>query len=500
MTATKTRGCVSNGSVQLSSQVVRKNRFSNFKTLALAVALTGFASLSADPVQALDVNVTNYSWLQGPASTAVPFIGSANNLTGSSFGEVSDFRWGDYVWLPTTTMTNSGADMYYAGIMLDQPRMIDNVKLQWWTNGGNTATQYHIDGSNDGTNWTNMTTQPVGFGAVDRVVTNVAVTPAAYQYVRVRFEGPDYESGASYGGPGFLLIEPSGSGAISGDKVNWANAQFGTTVVNTNMPVYNSTIYNDGTLEERSGTDKWTGTQDNWNTLSPNAYTTLSLGQARLISEAVAIWGHDYNGNAFDIEYSVNGTNFFSVANPVTTQASTTYKIGATGQTFNPVIANYIRMRNASGPNGYTLLNQLLLHSPTEGILTSDVVANGTISMSAGAEASTGTLNDAVTLENTGVTGSAIGVFGYTITGLNAAEFSLANFSQLILMDGDEFSYDINFNAPVAGTYSALLSFNTSVGVLSFNLEASAAPAPEPSTALLLGLGCLIPLVRRKRS
>src|SRR5690242_5667028 len=124
------------------------------RAVALAALAAGWLSLLAGSAQA--VGVSNYSWLQLPAGDVTTFLGSANSVTGSSFGEQADFRWGDYVWLPSNAMTATRTQMYYAGVRLDQSRPVSSVRLEWWTTTNHTLSQYYIDGSDDGSSWTNI--------------------------------------------------------------------------------------------------------------------------------------------------------------------------------------------------------------------------------------------------------------------------------------------------------------------------------------------------------
>ncbi len=462
-----------------------------FRRFSLAIA--GWLSLAGS---AWAVTVSNYSWLQLPPGSVTPIQGSADNTTGAAFGDIVDVRWGDYVWLPTNAMTNNGNQMYYAGVRLDQSRPISNVRLQWWTAGGNTATQYHIDASNDGSSWTNLANPVAGFGTVNGLVTNDAVTPGSYQYVRVRFEGPDYVAGGGYGGPGFMLIDPIGSGTVTSDKANWANVSFGTTATNTNMPSYPSTSYNDGTLEDRSGAAYWTGTPGSW---PAGTYTTIDLGTNRLLNSAAAVWGSPYAGSAFSVEYSTNGTSFFPVPNPqAAVNPSPAYTNAATIVGFDPTIARYIRMSgavNASG--GFTLMNQMLLNGPTDGVLDSDPNANDTVGVVFRTLPQTVTLTGAVELENIGTAGTFVGILSYNITGPDALQFSLTNFTPTVLASGASVLFDLQFSSLAAQSYNATLTFNTTLGDIVFNLQA--VMVPEPSTLSLLGLGVVGLAVQRRR-
>jgi hypothetical protein len=466
--------------------------------VTLGIAILAFCLMPTGTASA--VNVTNYSWLQLPPADVTTVLGSADNVTGTAFGDPDDFRWGDYVWLPSFPMTNSGTQMYYAAVRLDEPRPISTVRVQLWQDATMGATQYFIDASNDGSSWTNIGVQGspvVSTGSAGNMQSN-AVTPGTYQYVRVRLEGPDYAS-SGYGGPGLLMIEPVGTGAVSGDQVNWANSAFGTTIVNTNMPTYNNTTYNDGTLENRTS-GNWTGTSGNWGTTS--AYTTINLDANRLINSATVAWMAPYGGNDFDVEYSLDGSSYFPVGSPAApVNYATYYTVGATQVTFDPTIARYIRITNASGAfSGFTLMEQLLLHGPTDGALDSDPNAGELIDVLFNYLPQTVNVTNAVQIENIGGPGTYVGVLSYQITGPDAAQFSLTNFVPTILASGDDVFFDLAFSTLLGTEYNAVLTFQTNLGDLVFDLHASMVPEPSTMAALPLVAGMLFHVRRRRRS
>ena len=63
---------------------------------------------------------------------------------------------------------------------------------------------------------------------------------------------------------------------------------------------------------------------------------------------------------------------------------------------------------------------------------------------------------------------------------------------------GESVDFDLDFTALVnEGDYNAVLTFNTSIGNISFDLLA--AVVPEPSTLVMLGLGACLAVARRRR-
>jgi len=112
------------------------------------------------------------------------------------------------------------------------------------------------------------------------------------------------------------------------------------------------------------------------------------------------------------------------------------------------------------------------------------------------------TIPGAVVLQNTGVTNSLIDVSAYSITGADPGLFDVTGFTPTLLQAGfdDTAAFDVTFlGANQIGNYSALLTFLTSQGDVSYGL--SAFVVPEPAGLVLLGLGTvlLLPLRRRRR-
>jgi hypothetical protein len=112
------------------------------------------------------------------------------------------------------------------------------------------------------------------------------------------------------------------------------------------------------------------------------------------------------------------------------------------------------------------------------------------------------TLTDAVTLENTGDFGSEIDITGYTITGPNDTAFQLIGFAPLTLTAGfaDLVDYDLTLDTTSgASNYSALLTFMTSAGNVSFDLNGNIVPEPNSFALAVCGLAAFVVRRRRRR-
>ena len=110
------------------------------------------------------------------------------------------------------------------------------------------------------------------------------------------------------------------------------------------------------------------------------------------------------------------------------------------------------------------------------------------------------TLVGGVTLENIGTTNSIIDVTGYDITGPDAAYFDVTNFTLALLQAdyADTVQYDVEFFGGGLGRYSALLTFYTSEGNVTYDLSARA--MPEPTTCVILLMGMAACARRRRRA
>lgn len=100
------------------------------------------------------------------------------------------------------------------------------------------------------------------------------------------------------------------------------------------------------------------------------------------------------------------------------------------------------------------------------------------------------TLADAISLANTGPASTSINVTGVTITGADAALFSIPDFAAGTLAGGAAATkFDAKFlgtnGATNPGVKTAVATFATSLGDVSYTLTAT---VPEPSTIALAGL------------
>lgn len=326
--------------------------------------LLGVAVLVAGVAQAQQA-VNNYSWLQLPPRLVNigTFIGGGVG-GGSGYGSPADYRWADHVWIPNGTLTGNGATAYWAALNLGGAREIENVWVQWWAQEGTSVTQFYVDASNDGTNWTNLGSHNYGSPQANaaRFRTNVDVPDGEWQYVRVRLQPGDYAyASAGRGGPGLYCIEPMGDGTLTPDAVNWANSPNFVTSVSNNGFGFNGLRYNDGLVYDDEGV-RTGNNPGNWDA---GDYAQINLGTARQINEVLVFWDWDWSGTAYDIQYSTDGTNFLTVGGK--SAPSFYYNAGvnsALGYRFNDVTAQWFRLVNATGPEGYHLLNQVLLFVP----------------------------------------------------------------------------------------------------------------------------------------
>ena len=361
-------------------------------TMTITVAVLAGSAVWAD------VYVENYNWLQLPAGDVTVLRGNSNGeFTGTNGNGVpADFRWGNWVWIPSGSQTQTtfhegqdgGGDyysngMYWAAVKLDQPRQITAVGVQWWAGEGTSITKYYIDGSNDGVNWTELASHEYVNASGERVATtgsrfglygnSALAIPSGnvdlYQYVRVRVMEEDYTYGsAGRGGPGLLAIEPMGGGFLAEEKVNWVNQQFGTAVTASDTLHWKSGTLNSGYLYDdegkRTGDGEWPGEAGAkpWN--DPDMYITINLGAARTINELVAVWDADYSASSFLLEYRGDDNEY----HPVEGTAFSRANVGITSVTFDDVEAQYWRISDvvssSSNPNRLVLFNQIMMYGP----------------------------------------------------------------------------------------------------------------------------------------
>lgn len=476
-----------------------------------ALLLLGLISISTLGSQAWAVAVNDYNWMQIP-SGVVTGVGSpttvAFNSTPSGYDGYqapANFRWSD-LWIPSSNLNNNtsigfntpGKGDYWATTNFDQARAVENVSFRFWNNEGTGVRRVHIEASTNG----GASYSEVGlydFGSLQQnnspLVQNFAVTPGNYTNMRLRFNGEDttgignadYYKGQndSRSGPGVWLFEAFGDGNIADDKVNWANSSLGSVASNSPGLEFNGLNYNDGKLCNSCGA----GRAGETNTWDAGRYTQLNLGQDRFIGKSIIDWNDGWGGTSVTIEHSSDGVTF----TPVTGLSSVALASNAAARmiTFDPVIDQYFRVTNI-GPNGsnsYYIFDEWMLYSPNSGTLTSSEPFNSTIAAGP------------ITLTNTGAADTAIGIFGYSITGPDAALFDLSSFAQEILTTGLDasFTYQVDFlGGATEHDATALLTFHTSVGDFSFNLLVAA--VPEPATAWMLGLGALGLVSYRRRA
>lgn len=305
--------------------------------------------------------VTNYSWLQLPAASVTTFVGSSAASAGNGNGEPNDFRWGDWVWIPNNTLTANGTLDYWAGVMFQRAMPVSSVRVQLWSSEGATLKKFYLQGSTDGSNFSDIGSYDYGsLQNNTRLLRDITVTAGDYKAVRVLFKAGDYTYGsAARGGPGLLILEPSGSGAIPFDEVNWAQkATFTTETANGGALYFNGLRYNDGSLFDDEGvrTGRNSG---NW---IAGEYSQIDLKSARKINKSVVVWDWIYGASSYEISYSNDGTNFTTVANK---SAFIDYSARAAGgYSFDTANARYWRISMCAGGGGYDLLNQIMFYGP----------------------------------------------------------------------------------------------------------------------------------------
>lgn len=346
-------------------------------TLLRSVCAAATLVAAAVVARAQSTSVTNYNWLQLPPGAIQVSTGTeAGGTAGVGYGNPQDFRWGHHVWIPNVYAadgTNYGTRDYYAVLRLDQPRRIESVWAQWWANESTSISRFYVDGSSDGTAWSQIGSHNYGSpqtGSLFR--TNVDVTDGDWQYVRIRVEAGDYTHrdpalGTNRGGPGLYAIEPIGSGSVANDQVNWANrGNFGTTVSNLfgigGDASWTSNRFNDGLLYDDGG--QRSGDQGTWEI---GEFAQVNLNAVRPINGAVVVWENGWGAPAYKIQYSTDGVSFNYVTG---LSAAAQYDIhdgrAATGYTFYTVNAQFFRIVEASG-NTYNILNQVMLYTPEPG-------------------------------------------------------------------------------------------------------------------------------------
>jgi len=365
--------------------------------LALAVLSPTVRAVAAD----YDGTVTNYSWLQLPPGYVTAFIGnssdptvfnnqafgSGTDRTGSGNGCPDDFRTSGWVWIPNSTLTDTGKSTFWAAVGLDQPRYIDAVGVQWWCGDTTSVSRYYVDGWDAAQNkWVQvgayMFSGPnsltgkedektfiegarVGmFGENNTVPLD---NPGTYQYIRVRVESGDYTyklNDSTRGGPGIMCIEPMGSGPLAEDKVNWVNERFETTITPTGMQWSNGKL-NSGYLYDDESYRTGNGLGHGGQVWDETRWIDIDLGTAREIGEFVIVWDWEYVGISFDLQYMNEKGVYVSVE----IDADDLYRNGTGGTGMfgcvfqTPVTAQKWRLTDMPSTS-LALINQIMMYSP----------------------------------------------------------------------------------------------------------------------------------------
>jgi len=340
--------------------------------IGLVLALGPAATWSG----AAPVAVTDYSWLQLAPDAVTPLVGGAA-LVGSysAHGSIGDFRWGNFVWVPNSQLTGDGQAQYWAAVQLDQPRSITTVRVEPWASGSQSLTRFYVDGSNDGTSWTNIGVHDYGSPQTNPYAgpVTVDVTDGTWQYVRVRFEPGDYTgTPGGYGGPGLYMIDPRGDDLLgAGDRVNYAErANFSTTLTvnlqntggsRTDRRTGNPAGYTEATFRDNGAN---TGMNDDMVT---GDYYQIALGELREIDSVLLLSAGYYAPQSFSVQVSTDGTNFTLVTAGLSgpNLYPLTGYIGAVEYTFDPVQATHVRITDIvrrPGAGGYFLLSNILVN------------------------------------------------------------------------------------------------------------------------------------------
>lgn len=333
--------------------------------LAVAVSFV----LSGLSVEAEDVAVTDYSWLQipdgivaGVGGPSSPF--NTNGMTGN--GTAEWYRWGKNAWIPNETLTAYGTNDYWAAIQLDQPREVHSVSLQFWASEGAELRRFKIEGSVDATNFIQIGAYDYGSFVINPAAQIISVTSGTYRVVRIRMNGtssqpgdPDYHPGTMYrpdrGGPGVGLLEPFGNGSVDYRKLNVVNAsRFGTVGSYSAGLGFPWTGFNNGTLFDgnRVGEDMpWTAGE----------YFQINLAEPQTVFRSILVGDDDWGALTAGFSYSADGTSFQAVSG-LSPPLVHGYQFISTEYTFTPTLAQYWRVTNATA-GGYALFNQWMLYA-----------------------------------------------------------------------------------------------------------------------------------------
>ncbi len=328
---------------------------------AIASYLDGHVQAVIAPIvlNPMAIKVTNYSWLQLPIGYLSSAVGGTVGFSINQ-GSTADIMYSrGYGCVPNAGQTGD----YWGTLTLDQPRNVTKVRVRLYATASSTCSKLYIMGSFDNTNYGMIGTYTSPITSVS--TTEVAVTPGIYQSIRVYFKQGEY-SGTTYGGPGFIGIEPFGSGSLNAnvpgmvDEVNWANASFNTTATcNGFSTSYTATTFNDGSYTSgvRSGylNAPWPVT----------TYATIDLGSVRTINKVImhGDWSTgNYSPTAFTVSYSNDGTTFTTITGTAIALVDSIMS----GYSFTATPARYWRISNATGAGATThhLLNQIMIYGP----------------------------------------------------------------------------------------------------------------------------------------
>ena len=315
-------------------------------------------TVTLDPALGGRIPVHDYNWLQMRPGRVTPSIGTVDGMAlGSAIGSAQSFRWAEHVWIPAGGYaggTGHGTTNYYAAMQFDELRGVHSVNVQWWANEGTAITRYYIDGSTNGTTWTQIGSFTNGFAKTgQQFVDTMAVTNGLYLAVRVRIMAGDYTyANDGRGGPGLYAIEPIGEGSLLPEDVNWANKTNFLTAVANNGLTDNGTLYNDGNLYD--GDAYRTGTAGR--NFNPGDYAQIDLGARRWIKTVIVSWDMGYRASSFKVRYATDVSSFQEVS---ATVGPTVFN-DTSMLDFAPVKARYVRLTDCVG-TPHALFNQMMV-------------------------------------------------------------------------------------------------------------------------------------------
>ncbi|MCL1857049.1 MAG: discoidin domain-containing protein [Kiritimatiellaeota bacterium] len=318
------------------------------------------------------VIVNHYGWLQLPPEGAVASAGLVNDdvemTAGRPLGgDVTLFRWGtgDQArgWHPPASAldgTDNCQSNCFAAVTFDRPRCVDRVRTEWCNAWGMWVTRFHIDGTVDGVNWTEIGFTQIPNSGSWGLVLDTPVAPGLYSAIRVRMMAGNYTTVHGE----LLLLEPFGFGAVLPPEVNWANQpNFGAATATLGMDVTAANLV-EGSLRGNgnNGNEFRTGTAGAF-AAYPAAYVEVDLGESRWCDSVTAKWGHSayatQEGTGITVYYSTeaDGDDFYLV--PESTLTSPIAKV--TRVTFAPVKARRFRVADAMPLYTDCYLNEVMV-------------------------------------------------------------------------------------------------------------------------------------------